>query len=602
MGGLAVALGVGTAVFTGCAAVASADSGAADSRSPVSSAPSRSPVHTGPTHRAKASAADRQTTASASASSRRRQTAADAIAVPVRPVRAAPARVASTTVAQMSTAVNPIALPPTPALKEIWVAFASSLVGLAESTIRAFGIATYVGPTKSTLDQTVVVNGYNLVPSSTELVTSFYGQWTFWPGGPTLVQGQQQYSVVDPVTQQSLGTFDALVSTGSPFSIRSRYVELLVTANDGINVGTAAGQTPPVGSLIASFDLIGGFGWSYSAMPASPSTVISFKLVTPFGDLPIPFGFDASKGIADHTVDNQPVDLGNGYSIAPADPTGETYVGTSGFLPYYTTVQARDVFNLRDSSGSTVGSFEGVVTPTADVMGVHTQAILVTKVIGGTPGTNPGDVPPVGSVFNVMYESDTTTVLYSSLPSPYGDVVSNIKFDGTTMTNINTFPLNILNASAPEPVKRLPTAGGYSFLPTSPLTPTGVNGLPPREIQIQGYQEFGIYDSAGVQRGSFTADVATQRDMYGNYSQALLVTHVTDGTPGTNPGDVPPVGSVFNYVYFGNSGFGTYNSAMPSSSGAKTSFKFLTPLIDFPTWSTYDASAGLTGVVFADRP
>jgi len=59
---------------------------------------------------------------------------------------------------------------------------------------------------------------------------------------------------------------------------------------------------------------------------------------------------------------------------------------------------------------------------------------------------------------------------------------------------------------------------------------------------------------------------------------------------------------MFNYLYFGNSGFGTYNSAMPSPTGAKTSFKFLTPLIDIPTWSMYDASAGLTNVVFADRP
>ena len=55
-------------------------------------------------------------------------------------------------------------------------------------------------------------------------------------------------------------------------------------------------------------------------------------------------------------------------------------------------------------------------------------------------------------------------------------------------------------------------------------------------------------------------------------------------------------------LYFGTSGFGTYNSAMPSPTGAKTSFKFLTPLIDIPTWSMYDASAGLTNVVFADRP
>ena len=88
------------------------------------------------------------------------------------------------------------------------------LVGLAQSGFRAFSIAGYLGPTTSTLNQTLAVNGYNLVPSSTELVTSFYGQWTYWPGGPTLVQGQQQYSVVDPASQENLGTFDALVSTG----------------------------------------------------------------------------------------------------------------------------------------------------------------------------------------------------------------------------------------------------------------------------------------------------------------------------------------------------------------------------------------------------
>ncbi|WP_293310702.1 hypothetical protein [Mycolicibacterium sp.] len=589
---MAVALGVGVAIVTGCAAIASADAGSPESSATsVSSSPSRNPVHTGPAQRTK-----RPTIPT-------RQPSAAATAAPARQVRAVSTRTAPRAVAQMTPTVNPNALPPTPALKEIWVGVASSVMGLAESALRAVGIATYLGPTTSTLNQTLVVNGYNLVPSSTETVTSFYGQWTFWPGGPTLVQGQQQYSVVDPATNQPVGTFDALVSTGSPFNIRSKYVELLVTANDGINVGTGPGQVPPVGSLIASFNLIAGFGWSYTAMPSSPNSVVSFRLTTPFGDIPLPFGFDASKGIADHSVLSQPVYLGNGYSIAPADPAGQIYVGTSGFLPYYTTVQSHGVFNLRDSAGDTVGSFEGVTTPTADVMGVHTQAILVTKVIDGTTGTNSGDVPGVGSVFNVMYEnSDTTYVVYSSLTDPYGDVVSNIKVDGATVTNINTFPLNILDASAPPPVKRLPIAGGYSVLPTTALTPTGVNGLPPREIQIQGYQQFGVYDSAGVQRGTFEADVATQRDLYGNYSQAILVTKVIDGTAGTTPGEVPPVGSTFNYLYFGNSGFGTYNSAMPSPTGAKTSFKFLTPLIDIPTWSMYDASAGLTNVVFADRP
>lgn len=559
--GLGVGLGVGTAILTGCP-TASADSGSPDT--PVASV-SRS------THRS--------------------------------PARPAPARAERRSAAVLShrasivrsSAVNPSALPPVPAPREIWVGVASSVMGLVQNTLRAVGIAAFVGPTQSTLNQTLTLNGYNLVPSSTETVTSFYGQWASWPGGPTLVQGQQQYAVVDPATNLPVGNFDALVSTGSPFTIRSRYVELLVTANDGVNVGTGPGQIPPVGSLIASFDLIGGFGWSYSALASSPANVVSFALTTPFGDLPLPFGFDAAKGIADHTVDDQPVDLANGYSIVPADPLGDTYVGTSGFLPYYTTVQARQVFDLRDASGTTVGSFEGVATPTADVMGVHTQAILVTKVVDGSPGVLPGDVPPAGSVFNVMYEAGGSYVIYSALPSASGDAVSTILVDADKVSNIGTFPMNLLDAAALPPVKRLPTSDGYSILPTSALLPSGVNGLPPRDVQVQGYQQFGVYDSSGVQQGGFDADVCTQLDMYGNYSQAILVTRVTDDGAG-----VPPVGSIINYVYYGNTGFGTYYSSQPMTDGARTSFKILTPLFDLPTWSMYNASAGLADVSYFD--
>lgn len=501
-----------------------------------------------------------------------------------------------------SSPVNPDAIRPKVSVAQLFTTVASSLVGVAQSAFREFSIAGYLGPTHSTLNQTLTVNGYTMAPSSTELVTSSYGQWTYWPGGPTLIQGQQQYSVIDPATHQSVGTFDALVSTGSPFNVRSKYVELLVTANDGTNVGPGSGQIPPVGSLISRFDLLHGFGWSYTAMPGAPTAAVRFALTTPFGDIPIRrFSFDASKGIADHTVDNRPVELGNGYSIAPADPTGETYVGVSGFLPTYTAVQAREVFNLRDSSGATVGSFEGVVTPTADLAGVYTQALLVTKVLSGTTGTTPGDVPPVGSVINVMYQwRDDNYVRYVSMPSASGDVVSVVSVNGATVRNIRTFPLNLLDASALPTVQRLPASAGYSFLPTSPLLPSGVNGLPPREIQVQGYQQFGVYDAAGVRQGSFDADVSTQLDMYGIHSQSILVTKVTDGAAGTAPGQVPPVGSVFDYVYFGKGGFGTYYSSMPDGSGAAVSFKVLTPLIDFPTWSTYNASAGLAGVSFFD--
>lgn len=311
---------------------------------------------------------------------------------PARQVRAVSTRTAPGAVAQMTPTVNPNALPPTPALKEIWVGVASSVMGLAESALRAVGIATYRRSDHLDAEQTLVVNGYNLVPSSTETVTSFYGQWTFWPGGPTLVQGQQQYSVVDPATNQPVGTFDALVSTGSPFNIRSKYVELLVTANDGINVGTGPGQISPVGSLIASFNLIAGFGWSYTAMPSSPNSVVSFRLTTPFGDIPLPFGFDASKGIADRPVLSQPVYLGNGYSIAPADPAGQILCGDKripALLHHRSVTRGLQPAGLRRRHG---GKFRGRHDP-GRLMGVHTQAILVTKVIDGTTGTNSGDVP-----------------------------------------------------------------------------------------------------------------------------------------------------------------------------------------------------------------
>ncbi|KDF02001.1 hypothetical protein Y900_024505 [Mycolicibacterium aromaticivorans JS19b1 = JCM 16368] len=612
MGGLAVVLGVGTVAFAGCA-IASADSGSSDSSSPAaSSAPAHSPARTRPAQgagrtgaaqrivrpAASSAAASPISVASRNPSSAQPLTTspAQAVTAPVAVARAKPAAAS----AQNATA-DPYALPPKPSPQEIWTAVASSLVGVAQAALRAVSIAVHVGPTVSTLNQTLPFNGYSLVPSSTELVTSFYGQWTFWPGGPTLVQGQQQYSVVDPTTKGNVGSFGALVSTGSPFNLGSKYVELLVTSNGGTNVGAGPGQVPPVGSLISRFDLIGGFGWSYSAIPSPLGDVVTFKLLTPFGDIPLPFRFDAAKGIADHTVDNRPVNLGNGYSIVPADPTGETYVGTSGFLPYYTTVQAHEVFDIHDPSGNTLGSFEGVLTPTADVMGVKTEAILVTKVTNGIAGTTPGEVPPAGSVFNVMYEANGTTyAVYSSLPSQFGDKVSTILVNNGTVSNIGTFPLNLLDASALPPVKRLPGPGGGSLLPTSTMIPSGVNGLPPREIQLQGYQQFGIYDAAGVQQGSFDADVSTQLDMYGTYSQAILVTKVTTGTAGTGAGDVPPVGSMFNYTYFGNTGFGTYYADMPSASGDKVSFKILTPAGDVPTWSTYDASAGFGGVSFFD--
>lgn len=511
---------------------------------------------------------------------------------------------AAATPMTLSSIPNPDALAPKPSLRVVGITALSTTVSLTTSLLTQLAIAFHIGPSKSAFNQTINLNGYQLAPGSTELVTSFYGPWTYGPGGLNIVQGQQQYKVVDPATDQTMGTFDALVSSGNPLGL-GKYVQLLVTSADG-DVGTGPGDVPPVGSVIAQMRLMAGFGWIYSAMPSQSGdgNEVSLKLTTPLGNIPIPFfNFDAAQGIADHTVDNRPIELGNGYSIAPSDPTGETYTGTSGFLPLFQAVQTRQRFDIRDSSGATVGSFEGVAATTWDAVHAYTEAILVTESYGDNIGTAPGQVPPPGTVYNVGYAgSDEDWGLYTSMPSLSGNVISMIENSPKGVVNVLTFPVNRLDASSPPAVKRLPMAHGYGLLPISDLTPSGVNGLPPRDVQLQGYQQFGVYDPSGVQQGSFDAIVTKQWDLLGLYSEAIIVTKVNEGEAGTAAGDIPPVGSVFNYVYFGDSGFGTSYWSLPSPSGTKISYKILTPLFAIPTWSTYNASAGMDTVTFADPP
>ena len=632
VGGLAVGLGVGAAVFASVG-LASADTGSTDATDASSVSVRRGPaavkvVRPANRHSAAAVApsapgsAARKVSAPAlnasapntdipqrhSSALGRRATAFGAEPPVVSAGDSAPGvaaaslpvtrRAVAAAVTALSSVPDPNALAPHFSFPVFVSAAGSTTLALAAALLNQLAIAVHIGPTKSPFNQTVTLNGYSLVPASTELMTSFYGPWTYLPGGLNMRQGQQQYDVVDSTTQQTLGTVDALVSSGTPLGLGT-YTELIVTSTNGI---VGAGDIPPYGSVIANMNLIAGFGWTYSAIPSTSGNVVSFALTTPFGDIPIPFiTFDAAQGIADHTVDNRPINLGNGYSIVPSDPAGETLTGTSGFLPIFQTVQARQQFDIRDSSGTTVGTFEGVVTPTADIVGAYTEAILVTESYGDNIGTAPGQVPPPGTVYNVLYAgSDTNYYLYTSMPSPSGNVISLIHGTKNAVSNVLTWPVNRLDASAPPAVKRLPFAGGYGILPISELTPFGVNGLPPRDVQVQGYQQFAVYDKTGVQSGSFNAMVTNQWDLLGIYSQAILVTEVTAGTAGTAVGDVPPVGSVLNYVYFGDTGFGSSYWSLPSSSGTKTSYKILLPVFSIPTWSTYNSSAGIDSVTLVN--
>jgi hypothetical protein len=620
VGGLAVALGVGAAILTTCG-MACADDGSSNSSHPSATGsttgsnagPASARNSKRPSARAKTSpAADASaapglsavdaeppsTTSSKAVGKSRGEYSKPPAASLRRPTAAPDATAAVSTVAPEVTAL-PTASPLLTA-RSLRVApnatigtttVPSGVVSLVLTTVAELGLAVAVSlvnpivPSPTVVSPTLNLNGYQIVPSSTEKVTSFYGQWAYLPGSPSVVQGEQQFDVVDPKTRTAVGSFDALVTRGDGYN----YTELLVTSTSGPS-GTAAGQVPPVGSLISAFKL-GPFGIGYTAMPTTSGNVVSFKLLTPFGDILLPMPFDAAKGIADQTVDNRPVRLTNGYYIAPADPKGEAITGVNGILPFFTTVQGHQVFNVYDSTGQSVGSFDGVFTTTADIIGTYTQAILVT----GSDGAE--HVPPVGTVYNVVYGgSDENYVLYSSMPSASGDVVS---LSQVTPDGVTNSGLTFLDASTPPSTQPLKAPNGHTFVPTSTVQPVGVNGLPPREVQIQGYQKFDVLNSAGQRIGSFDADVYTQWDLLGIRSESLLITKVTGGTAGTGAGDVAPVGSLFNFVYFGN-GFGIGKSVMPTPTGDVSRFKLITPLGDIQLLPLITPAGTRTDVSFFD--
>ena len=605
IGGLAVALGVGAVVLSNAAiAAAGPDPGAPVAAEGVS-APAASPQPPkGRTARA-ARTAERIAAAAALPSASTPSTPAVRVTDP----KARPAASTRKTSRVITAAAGPAAQPIAPVARPAG-ASAISRQGVSGSTPRPVAASTltavaaptagtgtvtppdhlvklvftgiaqvalafsmsalnFAPPAPNTVTPTLALNGLNIVPNTAETVTSHYGRWSYFPGGLSMVQGQQKFDVVDPQSGETVGGFDALVTKGVGYN----YVQLLVKSDDNANV---TGQVPPAGSVISDLR-IGRFGWSYSAVPTASGNQISFAFHTPHGDRPVPLSFDAAEGIADRTVDNRPVNLANGFSIAPADPNGETLTAVTGILPLFGTVQGNQVFSVYDSTGSAVGSFDGVFTTTADLVGNYTQAILVTANDGTNVGTAAGQVPPVGSVYNVIYLGGFDEfILYSSLPSPSGDVISIVSVTPDSVANVTP---TFINASKSPAVKQLSSPEGYTFVPASELIPSGVNGLPPREVEIQGYQQFDVYDSSGERIGRVDADVTNQWDMFGIYSQAILVTNVADGI-----GAVPPAGSTFNFVQYGTRGLGTVHSTVPTPNADVTSFKILTPLgnIGFP--------------------
>jgi hypothetical protein len=447
-------------------------------------------------------------------------------------------------------------------------------------------------------------DSYSVIPdpSSTETLTGIYGlENTAPPAVTASLQGYQEFEVIDTTTGKVVGTFDADEAKSLETNGDTNEV-LLVTHDLTGTVGTASGDTPAVGSVYDMYGEGGGFGNDYSDLVSTKSggaDVISYASVSPFGSYASPEGYDAA---AAESLVYPHIGLAGGYTIEPVPDSTDAYTAISGFPPDDIAIQGTQEFEVVNAAGTVVGTFDADVTTTSDTVNNDTQELLVTQDLSGTPGTAAGDVPAVGSVFNTFVFGDTdSTEIYSDLVSttPGGaDVISDVGANPFGQYNIPTS----FDAAAYESPSSFSFDGDtIAAAPGSTEVFTGVNGLPPADVAVQGYQLFDVVNPAGKVVGTFDADVTTSdASGYGTSTETLLVTNDVSGTSGTAAGDIPPVGSVFDVSSQGASGYETVYSDLASTTpGADViSDTWVTPFGDFPSSSSFDLAAGLASDMF----
>jgi hypothetical protein len=417
-------------------------------------------------------------------------------------------------------------------------------------------------------------------PTSTETITGIYGDGfaAFYLVSPAVqgsIQGHQEFEYTDTTTGDS-GQFSGFESTFND-GLGDTGQEVYVAADP------SGSDAPSVGSVFDTYTAADGLFTNVYADVVSATggaDTITDTLETPFGDYNIPITFDA----ADVTIaDAGGVTIGYGTDI---EPVGSQAINAiTGISPIDVALQGTQFF---DVDNSTNPAFYADDTVTADVLSTYTEAVLVTKDLEGTVGTAAGDTPAVGSIVNTIGAGDIELV-YSDLVGTNGgpDLITD-----TLDTPFGNFEIpTAFEATQAEDTSAIDLPGGDHLTPLGTLDYTGVNGLPPVDIGVQGTQDFD-YTNADGTTGQFTADVTNTLDMFNDSTETVLVTSNTDPDA--------PIGSVFETVTWGDTGFeNVYTDIVSATGGADTiTDTLVTPLGDFTLPSTFEAAAGLATDMF----
>ncbi len=380
------------------------------------------------------------------------------------------------------------------------------------------------------------------------------------------VEGDQEFDYTDTTTGDS-GQFSGFEST---FYDGFGAGQQVYVASD------PTGTDPPsVGSVFDTYSFDDGtLANVYSDIYSPSGDIITDTLQTPFGDYNLPVTFDA----ADPTIaDAGGVPIGYGTDI---DPDGSQAVdGITGLSPLDVAMEGTQQFFVDNSAKP---AFDADDTVTADTLGTYTEAVLVTKDLEGVVGTAAGDTPAVGSIIN--------TIGYAGMDLVYSDLLGSNGAYVVTDTLYTPFGDYVIPttfaASQAEDTAAIDVPGGDDLTPLGTLDYTGVNGLPPVDVAVQGTQDFD-YANADSTTGQFTADVTNTLDVFDDSTETVLVTSSTDPDA--------PAGSVFETVTWGDTGFeNVYTDIVSATGGADTiTDTVVTPLGDFTIPNTFDAALGL---------
>jgi len=415
-------------------------------------------------------------------------------------------------------------------------------------------------------------------PGSPETVTGIYGDGFFGtfdlapPAVQGSVEGDQVFDYTDTTTGDS-GHFSGLETTFNDGVASGQQVYV-----DSDPTGTDA---PSVGSVFATYSFEhGALVNVYSDIYSPSGDIITDTLQTPLGDYNIPLTFDA----ADPAIaDADGVSIGYGTDI---DPDGSQAVDRiTGLSPLTVAFEGTQQFFVDNSANP---AFDAYDTITADALGTYTEAVLVTKDLAGTVGTTALDTPAVGSIVNTMSYGGIELV-YSELLGTNGgpDLITD-----TLNTPFGNFEIpTAFEAAQAENTPAIDLPGGDHLTPLGTLDFTGVNGLPPWDVAVQGTQDFDYANADGA-TGQFTADVTNTLDTFDDSTETVLVTSNTDPDA--------PTGSVFETVTWGQTGFeNVYTDIVSATGGANTiTDTLVTPLGDFTLPNMFDAALGLATDMF----